>query len=107
MCSLLMDAFFIIFVAIYWRQPVDLSLCILMVPFVLISIIENRRQVRSWNGIQVQIIMMFAQALRLFIADEAKSNLLSENEALIMAQHAVEMRHMIANIAHDMKSVDA
>jgi len=42
----------------------------------------------------------------LFISEEAKSNLLSESEAFLVASHAMEMKHMIANIAHDLKSVN-
>lgn len=45
------------------------------------------------------------QALHTFISQEAISNKMSKSEAVLSTDHAQEMKHMIANIAHDMKTV--
>jgi signal transduction histidine kinase len=45
------------------------------------------------------------QNLQLFVLAEKLTHSLEENERLADETHATELRHMIANVAHDLKTV--
>ncbi len=45
------------------------------------------------------------QNMEVFLLTQKLSFLLSENERMAAETHATEMRHMIGNVAHDLKTV--
>eukprot|EP01034_Spumella_vulgaris_P044660 gene44660-biopygen37992 len=44
------------------------------------------------------------QSMSLFLVSQNQENLLLENERLADETHATELRHMIGNVAHDLKT---
>ena len=48
---------------------------------------------------------IYRQKISLFLLTQSQKNLLEENERLAAETHANELRHMIGNVAHDLKTV--
>ncbi len=60
--------------------------------------------------IPVTAIMMYEhqrQRVSMFLLSETQRGLLLENKVLADEAHATEMRHMIGNVAHDLKTVNS
>ena len=54
------------------------------------------------------LIVMYTfqrQTLSLFLVNQSQKRLLDDNERLAEENHAKELRHMIGNVAHDLKTV--
>lgn len=62
--------------------------CLIFVPVCLILMYENRRQ-----------------NVALYLLSRSQESLVVENERLAAETHANELRHMIGNVAHDLKTV--
>ncbi len=61
---------------------------IIFIPFCMVVMYENQ-----------------SQNIAVFLLTQSQQNLLEENERLADETHANEMRHMIGNVAHDLKTV--
>ncbi len=61
---------------------------VMFAPFCMVLMYENQRQ-----------------NIAVFLLTQSQQNLLEENERLADETHANEMRHMIGNVAHDLKTV--
>ncbi len=58
--------------------------------------------------VPISVLVLYAnqrQNLSLFLLTQKQKHLLEENERLADENHATEMRHMIGNVAHDLKTV--
>lgn len=87
--ALLVSAIIEIIIAlVFSRAYLSISWCICFTACAFVMLVEIRRY-----------------ALISFVNHLLLKNALEENERMSEAMHANEMRHMIANVAHDLKTV--
>lgn len=68
----------------------------------------NKSLVSFWTYFPLSSLALYEyqrQILSLFEASIIQQNILAENERLADEAHSIEMRHMIGNVAHDLKTV--
>ncbi len=82
------DVALLIFTMCYYDLLSSIPSLILFVPFCMVVMYENQRQ-----------------NISVFLLTQNQQNLLVENERLADETHANELRHMIGNVAHDLKTV--
>ncbi len=78
----------IVFCSIYYNLIPSLFPVVLFTPCCMVMMYEYQRQ-----------------NIAVFLLTQSQKHLLEENERLADETHAVEMRHMIGNVAHDLKTV--
>ncbi len=78
----------LLFCVFQYNLTLSLPSVLIFVPFCMVMMYENQRQ-----------------SIAVFLLTQSQQNLLEENERLADETHANEMRHMIGNVAHDLKTV--
>ncbi len=86
--SLIINTGMLLFTMLYFDLTQSFPVIIVFIPFCMLLMYENHRQNMS-----------------LFLLTQSQKNLIKENKRLAEEAHAVEMRHMIGNVAHDLKTV--
>lgn len=86
--AFLTSVFTVLFTMIYYDLMTSLPAFLYFIPVCMIVMYENQRQ-----------------SISLFLLTQSQKNLLEENERLAAETHANELRHMIGNVAHDLKTV--
>jgi hypothetical protein len=86
--SWVVSLFMVLFCMIYFGLTQSLGVFICFLPLSFIGLCENQRQILS-----------------IYYLTQAQQHLLAENTKVAAENHTTEMRHMIGNVAHDLKTV--